>query len=220
MVFLVFLASSLPSILATGSSLGPCQFSQDCQAHTQCQDIADASCVCNFGQCIISGNPFFRGSECEEYTDCACKANPASCFCRGGFCQDRAWECHQAEDCRKMEKCKGKNCACSGNLCEYECGADADCKEHHCNKALGYTCRCEQSLCSYARKPTECSTIQDCVAKGLCSSDTPCACTQQYCTTPWWVGDRDQATNCRTGQVRLPQHYRVFILACRIVRTA
>ena len=30
---------------------------------------------------------------------------------------------------------------CTGNLCEHECDTDKDCKDYHCNTALGYTCR-------------------------------------------------------------------------------
>merc|ERR1712106_239392 len=73
MVFLLLLLSLVPLSLAQRSSLGSCEFSRDCQKHVQCQNIADASCVCNFGQCVISGNPFFRGSECNTFADCDCR---------------------------------------------------------------------------------------------------------------------------------------------------
>ena len=72
MFFLLSFLSML-SITLAEDSLGSCQFSRDCQTYRQCQQIADASCVCNFGKCVITGNPFFRGTECSEYTDCACK---------------------------------------------------------------------------------------------------------------------------------------------------
>jgi len=182
------------------NSIGSCQFTRDCQAHRQCQRIADASCVCNFGQCVISGNPFFRGTECDKFTDCACKNNPAGCFCRGGFCKETRWECHEAGDCKKLSKCKSRDCACTGNLCESDCSVDEDCKDFHCNKALGYKCKCENNLCAYKQKTKECRTVTDCVSKGKCAGDAPCACTQDYCTLPWWVARRDQPANCRSDQ--------------------
>merc|ERR1712142_355605 len=174
MYYLVCLAAFLSGVKPAERSLGSCQFTRDCQAHVRCQNIADAGCVCNFGKCIIYGNPFFRGTECERYTDCACRGNPDKCFCKGGFCQESEWECHKAADCKKMKKCDGKNCACSGNLCEFDCNKDADCADHHCNKALG--CRWK------------------------CVSNAPCACTQNYCNLPWWIQSRDQELNCRTDK--------------------
>eukprot|EP00091_Calanus_sinicus_P022276 TRINITY_DN6974_c0_g1_i6.p1 TRINITY_DN6974_c0_g1~~TRINITY_DN6974_c0_g1_i6.p1 ORF type:complete len:251 (-),score=56.69 TRINITY_DN6974_c0_g1_i6:253-1005(-) len=200
MFFLLSLLSLMSVSFAQRSSLGSCQFSRDCQAHARCRNIADASCVCNFGQCVISGNPFFRGSECNKFTDCACRTDPASCFCRGGFCQETRWECHEPADCNKLSKCRGKSCACTGNLCESDCASDADCKDFHCNRALGYMCKCENSLCAYKKKTTECKTISDCVSQGKCTAAAPCACTQDYCTLPWWVANRDQVANCRTDQ--------------------
>merc|ERR1712142_1023059 len=126
---------------AQGDSLGNCTFSRDCDSYNLCQTIQDAGCVCNFGQCVIRGNPFFRGTQCEEYTDCACRGTPDTCFCQNGFCQESRWECHEARDCSKLSKCSDKECACSGDLCEHECDKDSDCKDFHCNTALGYTCK-------------------------------------------------------------------------------
>ena len=58
-------------------SIGNCTFSQDCKGYEYCQLIADASCACNFGQCILTGGLegelSFRDYECQEYTDCPCK---------------------------------------------------------------------------------------------------------------------------------------------------
>ena len=31
-----------------------------------------------------------------------------------GYCEDEAWECHVKEDCLGMEKCKDKQCTCTG----------------------------------------------------------------------------------------------------------
>jgi len=88
----------------------------------------------------------------------------------------------------------------TGNLCESDCSSDADCADFHCNKALGYFCKCEASLCAYKKKATECKTISDCISQGKCSASTPCACTQDYCTLPWWVQSGDQEQNCRKDQ--------------------
>merc|ERR1712142_507662 len=203
-----------------------CQFTRDCQAYKFCRNIADASCKCIFGECSIVGAPWFVGddcknntdcaksqnskkrfckrgfcTECEKYTDCACRENPAECFCKFGSCDKNKWECHKADDCKNMKKCKGKKCACKGNLCEFECRNDADCADFPCSETLGYKCKCENSLCAFKRKPTECKTISDCIAKGKCVGDKPCACTQNYCTEPWWVQNTNQPQlNCRNDK--------------------
>merc|ERR1712142_341131 len=205
---------------------GSCQFTRDCQAYKFCRNIADASCKCIFGECSIVGAPWFVGdecknntdcansqnskkrfckrgfcTECEKYTDCACRENPAECFCKFGSCDKNKWECHKADDCKNMKKCKGKKCACKGNLCEFECRNDADCADFPCSETLGYKCKCENSLCAFKRKPTECKTISDCIAKGKCAGDKPCACTQNYCTEPWWVQNTNQPQlNCRNDK--------------------
>ena len=36
---------------------------------------------------------------------------------------------------------------------------------------------------------------------GLCQSGTPCACTQEYCTLPWWVQKKTTKLNCRSDKV-------------------
>ena len=69
------------------------------------------------------------------------------------------WECHENGDCAKLSKCDGLSCTCSGrtsrenisvdenvvffvgNLCEFDCAVDDDCKDFHCNQALGYICK-------------------------------------------------------------------------------
>ena len=38
---------------------------------------------------------------------------------------------------------------------------------------------------------------------GKCTAASPCACTQEFCTLPWWVAKTDQVANCRTDQVIL-----------------
>jgi len=195
--------TALPPLPENSSQpIGSCTFTRDCQQWQFCSNIADAACVCNLGQCVIAGNPFFRGSECGNFTDCDCAADPATCFCRGGFCRAEQWECHTSQDCATLAKCTGRECACTGNTCEADCNTDADCEagEFHCNSALGYQCECRASLCEYKRKEEECAVLGDCVAAGRCVADLPCACTQNYCALPWWVENREQELNCRTSQ--------------------
>jgi len=180
---------------------GLCQFTRDCQAEAHCQNIADAGCLCIHGICIIKGFPMIYGDECKSYTDCKCRGNPEKCYCKGGFCDKTKWECHKSTDCKKMKKCKGKKCVCTGNLCEFECRKDEDCADFDCNKALGKKCKCENSLCAYKWKPRECKTISDCVAKGFCEEDKPCACERGYCTVPSWVKDNKYPElNCRNDK--------------------
>jgi len=186
--------------IAQDNSIGSCNFSRDCQAYHLCKTVQDAGCSCIFGQCVITGNPFFRGSECDKYTDCNCRDTPETCFCKDGFCRETRWECHEKTDCARLSKCKNKDCTCSDNLCEHECDTDMDCKDFHCNTALGYTCKCENSLCAYKQKSKECRTIGDCVQQGLCQANTPCACTQEYCTLPWWVQDKNTKLHCRSDK--------------------
>merc|ERR1719158_1790293 len=100
-------------------SLGSCTLSPDCQNHEECRTIQDAACICNLGQCILTGNPFFRGSECDVYNDCPCRDTYTGCACKDGFCiTDKLWECHVSLDCNKLSQCKGKNCVCEDNVCE------------------------------------------------------------------------------------------------------
>lgn len=169
-----------------------CQFTRDCQKVLRCQRIQDASCICKFGSCVISGNPFFRGNECDSYKDCACKGTPEICFCRNGFCKSdpaAKFECHESKDCSSMAKCKGKSCNCQGNLCEFQCNNDADCINggFHCDNITGYKCKCASSICELEKLPAECNSIQDCVKIGKCTDDKPCACTNDQCVDPWFV---------------------------------
>lgn len=192
---LVFLC--LVTVVAVSGTDLPCSFTKDCKQHATCQNIQDASCVCNFGQCIIHGNPFFRGKECDSYEDCNCRNDPKNCVCHNGFCREEAWECHEVSDCINMEKCRGKECACQGNKCEWDCDSDSDCEGFHCNRALGWKCECQKSLCEYVKKREECNNIVSCVRKGLCNNSEPCACTQGYCVDPSWVTNTG---NCRNDK--------------------
>merc|ERR1712212_284062 len=164
MLEVVLLATTLA--LASGQVLlgNECSFTADCQNIEFCQNIADASCVCNLGKCIIGGNPFVRNSECTTYKDCDCKANPKNCFCHSNACVTSAWECHESSGCAAMEKCAGKECSCQDNTCAWECDRTEDCKDHYCNQALGYKCKCESSICQFERKPEECSNLRDCIS--------------------------------------------------------
>ena len=42
-----------------------------------------------------------------------------------------------------------------GNLCEHECNSESDCIEngYPCSFTEGYSCACEESLCTYERDP-------------------------------------------------------------------
>merc|ERR1739844_447976 len=182
-------------------SIGSCNWSRDCQSYQSCKYIYDASCVCLFGQCVVKPIPFMGiGTQCRQYTDCDCRDTPEFCFCKHGTCEKTRWECHEKRDCARLSKCRNKDCVCSGNLCEHHCDRDRDCKDFHCNTALGTTCKCENSFCAYKQKPKECRTIGDCVYQGLCQADKPCACTQDYCTLPWWVQDKNTKKHCRSDQ--------------------
>merc|ERR1719431_794203 len=182
-------------------SIGSCNWSRDCQSYQSCKYIYDASCVCLFGQCVVKPIPFMGiGTQCRQYTDCDCRDTPEFCFCKHGTCEKTRWECHEKRDCARLSKCRNKDCVCSGNLCEHHCDTDQDCKDFHCNSALGYTCKCENSLCAYKQKPKECTTIGDCVYQGLCQADTPCACTSEYCTLPWWLRYQNTKLHCRSDK--------------------
>merc|ERR1719500_561457 len=188
--------------VAQQAGIGACKFTEDCQQHKDCENIQDASCKCNLGQCIYDGNPFREfGTECSDYKDCACRNFPEKCFCRVGYCENEAWECHTKDDCLGMEKCKEKQCTCTGNTCEFDCELDEDCVGHFCNTQLGYQCKCEENLCKFEEKPTECEAIEDCVGAGLCAAFIPCSCTNNYCALPWWVTEEDKLFKyCRNDQ--------------------
>jgi len=179
-------------VLGQGLTEGECQFTKDCEKVQRCKNIQDASCICKFGKCVYDGNPFFRGNECDNYKDCACRGSPATCFCRNGLCKSDPvdkFECHESADCKSLSKCSGKSCTCQGNLCEFHCKTVNDCVKggFFCATLQGYKCKCEKSLCELEKLPSECTTIQDCVKKGKCADDKPCACTNDQCVDPWYV---------------------------------
>jgi len=187
-------------------SCDECQFSRDCDKVQRCKGIQDAGCVCKFGRCSFEGNPFFRGKECNSYEDCSCKNTPETCFCKSGLCKDKPedkYECHKKEDCKKMAKCKGKDCNCSGNLCEFDCNTTEDCIKgnFYCSTVTGYTCKCEKNLCEFEQLKPECNVIETCVAKGKCTADKGCACTNNQCVKPWWAEadfiKKHPTKNCR-----------------------
>jgi len=172
-------------------SCDECQFNRDCRKFKKCIELPDLTCVCKFGRCSFEG--FFRGNECFSYEDCSCKNTPETCFCKNGYCKDKPeekYECHKKEDCKKMAKCKGKDCKCLGNLCEHDC--------------TGYTaCECDKSQCKSKKRKPECNEIEDCVAKGKCSADKMCACWSNKCVNPWWANNyikKHPTKNCRSEE--------------------
>merc|ERR1712059_14174 len=147
-----FFCVLLVSLWAVSAQNEPCNFSRDCRQYRNCQNIADASCACVYGKCEIrGGNPFQRGLECSKYTDCSCRNQKLNCSCNGGYCQTDPVECQTSRDCNRLDKCKGKRCNCSGNLCEWHCDSNRDCKDHYCNETPGYRCECKKSLCDFVK---------------------------------------------------------------------
>ena len=74
------------------------------------------ACICLFGDCVVHMGEKTPGSECDKYTDCDCKDTPDKCFCEYGYCDKSRWECHETDDCKKMDKCDGKNCVCASTV--------------------------------------------------------------------------------------------------------
>ena len=138
----------------TDNEDGTCNFSDDCKGATVCLDNHDSSCVCKNGICMIDEQPTFKGNECTNHTDCACRDDPDNCYCRAGYCKEESWECHGYEDCGKYPKCQSISCLCSTNdLCEpyYECTTTDDCLNGGYDCATlyeGYTCSCENFFCN------------------------------------------------------------------------
>jgi len=196
-----------------------CQFTRDCDKIGLM--VADAGIACKMGKCAIVPFCVFgncMGNQCKKYTDCSCRNSPDKCFCKDGYCDTSTWECHTSTDCKRLAKCHGKNCHCHDNLCNWDCDTTADCKNQHCNKALGYRCKCENNQCAYKEKPVEChrpgmdtTNIQPCVTKGLCSPYKPCTCTGEgYCNKPPNVH--------KNGNCGNDEHCKQYIWACRTRR--
>merc|ERR1712180_106989 len=106
MMKLLLLLSLADSLWA--QSPDECAFTADCR-DAPCASIADVACVCNFGKCVTTGNPFYQGKECREYRDCKCKDNPPNCFCRDGLCDTTGWECHQDQDCKRCPSARARS---------------------------------------------------------------------------------------------------------------
>jgi len=167
-----------------------CSFSDDCSKVDECVGVQDAACVCNFGSCVIDGNPFTRGLECTDFTDCSCSDDAASCFCRNGFCIREAWECHTESDCQNLDKCKNLDCRCSdSDLCEpYDCYEDLDCGHLDCYSNSGCTYSCKNNTCDVLpldipTYPGQCFTTDDCRYVDFCyeQADSNCVCEANYC---------------------------------------
>merc|ERR1712032_361609 len=130
---------------------------------------ADASCVCNFGKCIIDGNPFVRNSECTTYQDCDCKNDPKNCFCHDNACVTSAWECHESSECtadcqfeKKAEECSNLRDCISKKLCSAK--KSCDCTQGYCGKPW------------WANEDNDCRNDQDCEnSLGMCVGGK-CAC--------------------------------------------
>merc|ERR1719309_956507 len=152
------------------SDEGSCKFSHDCRTNGgSCESIQDASCVCNYGRCLVRGfdpslwvpGASVRKRECSEYTDCPCSGDRDRCFCIDGECVTEEWECHGDLDCQDQAKCAGKQCTCQGGTCEWQCSSEADCIQN--NNAFyceheDYQCSCERGQCESVPRnpPLEC----------------------------------------------------------------
>ena len=67
----------LAAAAAPAAASLPCTFTRDCLARPGCANLADASCVCNFGACAVVGHWWGRPREaqCSSYTDCPCRSD-------------------------------------------------------------------------------------------------------------------------------------------------
>merc|ERR1712215_240528 len=142
-----------------------CSFTQDCKKKNGM--ITDGSEYCNFGNCEFRGWMIWSGgksppSECNHYTQCACKNDPDNCFCNHyGLCTTKPMECHKTSDCKNMKKCQDLNCSCQSNVCQFECHTAKDCQEkdkfgHNLfYKEEGDIWRCENNLCKGVKPTTE-----------------------------------------------------------------
>jgi len=190
---------------------GPCTFSHDCLGDQGgCQTLQDAGCVCNFGRCLVRGFDLFiteaepRIKQCSTHQDCPCRNETDACFCIDDECVNEAWECHEDEECEKLEKCDGKQCKCMGGTCEWQCDTTEDCIDNnsafYCQH-LGWECTCSLGQCESVQLEEECvepdygvddfeltvAGLAACVDLGKCEANAPCQCLQNYCTTPYYV---------------------------------
>jgi len=97
-----------------------CQFSPECPRRSPYENP-----LCNLGRCTAIGD--IIETQCDKYTDCPCKSKPRNCFCIQGRCTRQRWECHNSTDCKKMAKCKGKQCIC-GDGCHPEDPEEGTCE--------------------------------------------------------------------------------------------
>lgn len=195
-------------------SYGPCTFSHDCLGEGgSCEHIADATCVCNFGRCLVRGYDIERWvggvqktrvKQCEKHQDCPCRNETEKCFCIDDKCVNESWECHDDKECSKLAKCDGKQCTCTAGTCEWQCATTEDCVNKndafYCQH-LGYECKCSLGQCESVELPEDCvepafgvedpeaihAGLEACVALGKCMSDEPCQCLNNHCTTPWYA---------------------------------
>lgn len=154
-----------------------CNFTQDCNNYKELQDIqsVDVAYICNFGECIQSG-PLWTEIEkfdrnCQSYQDCGCSSQKEDCFCHEGRCSRFHWECHQSQECNKLDKCNHGLCACIGNTCEFDCRDTADCINYPCSKHQGYHCKCDESQCIFEK---DSSNVSEVVNQTKCREHKDC----------------------------------------------
>jgi len=102
---------------------------------------------------------FFKSSQKED------------CFCHEGRCSRFHWECHQSQECNKLDKCNHGLCACIGNTCEFDCRDTADCINYPCSKHQGYHCKCDESQCIFEK---DSSNVSEVVNQTKCREHKDC----------------------------------------------
>eukprot|EP00091_Calanus_sinicus_P013222 TRINITY_DN2939_c0_g1_i4.p1 TRINITY_DN2939_c0_g1~~TRINITY_DN2939_c0_g1_i4.p1 ORF type:complete len:254 (+),score=25.21 TRINITY_DN2939_c0_g1_i4:127-888(+) len=121
-----------------------------------------------------------------------------------GICEEGLMCDEPKQDPSMPGKCKKSK---TGKKLGEECGTAASSFDLYPN-FYGY---CEEGLiCESSKdyrdpgrckeKPSECSSINNCVQKGYCSAYGTCACTNDYCTVPYWVHPTQLNKNCRSDR--------------------
>ncbi|XP_023348027.1 tenascin [Eurytemora carolleeae] len=201
-----------------------CEFSKNCYKTKECKTIQDAGCICRFGSCIVTGRPFTGNftPECKVFTDCSCSKTPETCFCNDGTCVSdpkEKWECHDknSTECAAMKKCFDTKCTCRGNLCEHDCNTVEDCinGDFPCARSIGSECGCEENLCTYVLRPKQCDEISNCVEKGKCTGNAPCACTENQCVHPSFAKS-ESAEKLRSVTMLLPTVRMISLLVSKL----
>jgi len=216
---------------AEGKKGEECIFSRDCEKIERCADLEyGKDCRCFNGKCFVYSDgededynydsPEGVGHECETYKDCSCKSDPKNCFCdiftnKYGRsvhrCVTQARECHQTSDCAALKKCKGRDCRCEQDACEWQCNETKDCenKEHFCHTSPQHTCECSRyytgidynSECYANEKPVKCNKVKDCEDKKHdCHTDPDyfCKCEEGHCRSlDRWIDAFEEEVTCK-----------------------